>query len=226
MPKRNAFSILLTILFLMIGLLLPFLTAAGQDLALDHQIWPAEQTDAHYAYQGTLMNRVIALNAHLNGSPAVLREDDFSVAHSEDSLIDVLSTFLPAGGAQFELISAFTLAPRQYAAQYRYLALEYTLENGSLSVILDAETELPLRMELNLPPEMLNEWLSENSLWDILRGYAACLNLGEPTDDETNISTVIRSQSAQIRGTAYKMTVTVIPSAGSLLLKLAASTPV
>ena len=48
---------------------------------------------------------------------------------------------------------------------------------------------------------------------------------GEPTDDETNISTVLRSQSAQLRGTAYKMTVTVIPSTGSLLLKLTASTP-
>lgn len=224
MKKNRILPLLLTLLALMTGLVLPFLAAAGQDYALGRSVWPLTEDNAHYAYQGTLMNRVVALNAHLNGSPAILRQDEASGA-AAPGLPAALSEFLPADGAEPTASSAFTLSLRQYAAQYRYLLIDYKLKSGSLSVVVDEETLLPLRMELTLAPEQLNQWLADRSLWDILRGYAACLNLGEPTDDETNISTVIRSQSAQLRGTAYKLTVTVIPSAGSLLLKLTASTP-
>ena len=224
MKKNRIFLPVLTALALITGLLLPFLAAAGQDYAIEHISWPLTEDNAHYAYQGTLMNRVVALNAYLNSSPAVAHHAEESAA-SLPSPIAGLSSFLPADGAELARSSAFSLSPKQYAAQYRYLAMDYVLEDGSLSVIIDEETLLSLRMELMLPPEEMNQWLADRSLWDVLRGYAAFLNLGEPTDDETSISTVIRSQSAQLRGTAYKITVTVIPSAGSLLLKLTASTP-
>ena len=211
-------------LALMIGLLLPFFTAAAQDAALRRSQWPFEGSNAHYAYQGTLMNRVLALNAHLNSSPAVLRRET-DTAPAPSLRPGSLSSFLPVSAGNPAHTTAFILSPKQYSAEYRYLAVDYELDAGSLSMIIDLETQLPLRIEMTLPPDSLTEWLADRSLWDILHHYAALLGLGEPTDDETNISTVLRSQSAQLRGTAYKLTVTVIPSAGSLLLKLTASTP-
>jgi len=222
--KHKPTALVLTATALLLGLTLPFLSAAWQDAALAHQSWPLSNSDAHYAYQGTLMNRVVALNAYLTGSPAVTyRETDPS--DTPDELIDSLAAFLPVEGVSLSAASAFLLSPKQYSAEYQYLSLSCTLDRGSLSVTLDTETNLPLRIELLLPPDMLTRWLDEHSLWSILDGYAARLNLGEATDDETNISTILRSQSAQIRGTAYKATVTVVPSTGTLLLKLAASTP-
>ena len=224
MKKCKALPAFLTVTALLIGLFLPFFTAAGQDYALHLSSWSLTEDNAHYAYQGTLMNRVVALDAHLNASPAVIRRDcEPDIVSSR--LIDDLSAFLPVSGAQQTNISAFLLSPKQYSSEYRYMTIMYALNEGSLTVTLDSDTQLPLRMELSMPSEVLSQWLSDRSLWDILHKYAALLDLGEPTDDESSISTLIRSQSAQLRGTAYKMTVTTIPSAGSLLLKLTASTP-
>lgn len=224
MKKYRILSLSAVVLTLAIGLLLPFCTAAGQDAALSLRHWPLSEDNAHYAYQGTLMNRVLALNAHLNASTAVVRRETIGAA-PPSGLIDSLSAFLPISKANEESSSAFLLSPKQYSAEYRYQAISYALDAGSLSVVIDSETQLPLRIELSLPPEQLNERFSERSLWDILHDYAALLDLGEPTDDETNISTVLRSQSAQLRGASYKIAVTVVPSTGVLLLKLSASTP-
>lgn len=223
--KRNKIiSLICFVCAVCLGLLLPLLTAAGQDAAFRSKTWPLNESNAHYDYQGTLMNRVLALNAHLTGSPAILSGEAETSVICEDS-IPALSAFLPVENAVFKNASAYTLSPRQYRAQYRYLNAFYEIPEGTLSIISDGETGLPLRIELNCAPDTLQEYLLEHDLWDILRSYAALLNLGQPTDDETTISTVIKSQSAQLRGTAYKLTVTVIPSAGSLLLKLSASTP-
>ena len=224
MMKHKTLSIILSLFALLLGLLLPFLIAAGQDSALSRQVWPMEEGNAHYAYQGTLMNRVVALNAYLTGSTAVSASQRDDAAVPSD-LLEALSVFLPVSSASAESAASFSLSPRQYSAEYRYLEIQYVMDSGTLSVIADCETGLPLRMELICPPEKLESWLTDRDLWDILREYAAHLNLGEPTDDETAISSALRSQSAQLRGTAYKATVTVVPSAGTLLLKLAASTP-
>jgi len=222
--KNRILPLILAAFALFAGLFLPFLTAAGQNFALQRITWPLTDNNAHYSYQGTLINRVVALNAHLNGSPAVQRQTE-TASSDAPGLISALSAFLPIVGAEIVDSSAFVLSPRQYNAEYHYLDIAYELADGRLAVTVDAETQLPLRTELSMLPERMNEWLRERSLWDILHEYAACLNLGEPTDDDASISTVIRSQSAQLRGTSYKMTVTVIPSAGSLLLQLTASTP-
>ncbi|MBQ5757379.1 MAG: hypothetical protein IIV93_02595 [Clostridia bacterium] len=225
MKNRNHLSIALVSLTLIIGLLLPFLTSAAQDAALNLRHWPFSEENAHYAYQGTLMNRVLALNAHLNSSPAVVRCETGSLP-APSGLLASLSSLLPVSEEAGAVHTAsFCLSPKQYSAEYQYQTVDYELSSASLSAIIDSETQLPLRIELTMSPDSLNEWLAGRSLWDILHSYAALLDLGEPTDDETNISTVLRSQSAQLRGTAYKTTVTVIPSTGSLLLKLSASTP-
>ncbi len=224
MKNKPLFLFFCMLLAAVIGLLLPFLAAAGQNLSLGQETWILSEENAHYAYRGTLMNRVVALNAHLNGSPAVLRLPDES-SSAPEGLSEALSAALPAGSLSQGEASAFSLTPRQYAAEYQYLSLHFSSENAETSLIVDRETGLILRLELKCSPEELGQWLDHRSLWDLLRDYAAYLDLGEPTDDETEISTVLRSQSAQLRGTAYKATVTVIPSAGTLLLKLAASTP-
>ena len=225
MKSRNCLSIALVSLTLIIGLLLPFLTAAAQDASLNLRHWPFSEKNAHYAYQGTLMNRVLALNAHLNSSPAVVRRETGSLP-VPSGLLASLSSVLPISEDAIAVhTAAFCLSPKQYSTEYRYQTVDYELSSGLLSAMIDSETQLPLRIELTLLPDLLNEWLADRSLWDILHSYAALLSLGEPTDDETAISTVLRSQSAQLRGTAYKLTVTVIPSTGSLLLKLSASTP-
>ena len=224
MKRYRFLAIAAVALSLTIGLLLPCFTAAGQDAALSLRHWPLSKENAHYAYQGTLMNRVLALNAQLNASASVVRRETERTPTPSD-LIDSLAAFLPISGACEESIDEFLLSPKQYSAEYRYQAISYALDAGALSVIIDSETQLPLRIELSLPSDQLTEWLSARSLWDILHSYAALLDLGEPTDDDTNISTIIRSQSAQLRGTSYKITVTAVPSTGALLLKLSASTP-
>lgn len=224
MKRHSLRPIVCTLLAAALGLALPFLAAAGQQLSLSREAWALLSDNAHYTYRGTLMNRVVALNAYLNGSPAVLHAPE-EHSGAPDSLAERLAESLPLPPLSTVEASAFSLSPGQYSAQYQYLTLHLNGENAEITLTMDRESSLLLRLEMKCPPEQLVQWLETHSLWDILREYAAYLNLGEPTDDETSISTILRSQSAQLRGTAYKATVTVIPSAGTLLLKLAASTP-
>lgn len=214
-------AFILTAAALLLGLLLPMLTFCRQDATFARQSWPLGTDGAHYAYQGTLLNRVACLNAWLNASPAVRKSPD-AAASVPSGLAESLSSLLPIGGPFTESACAFTLSPEQYAAEYGYLSIEYTSERACTSVVTDTETGLPLRIELTLSPDTLQDWLEDHGLWDILRGYASLLDLGEPTDGDTSISTVLLSQSTQLRGTPYCASVTVIPSAGTLLLKLTA----
>lgn len=206
--------------------MLPLIAFIGQDIALSRHFWPLDTGNARYAYQGTLINRVACLDAWLNASPAAQKSPDESAA-VPPGLAESLSAFLPVPDFSTESACAFSLYPGQYSAEYPYLSIEYASDNARLSVITDQETGLPLRIEFSFPPDMLRSWLDAggHTPWDILHGYAALLQLGDPTDGATNISTILHSQSAQLRGTSYCATVTVIPSAGTLLLKLTASAP-
>lgn len=221
MKMRRILAAALTFLSLFLGLLLPMITAAGQEFALSRRFWPLVEPNAHYAYQGTLLNRVVALNAFLNASPAVTKN---TAAAQEIPEFSDVASLLPVPTAPFES-AAFSLAPKQYPAEYGYIEYLCRQDDMRLSVIADAETGLPLRLEAHYAPDALQSWLADRSLWDILHAYADCLALGEPTDDESAVSDILQTQSARLRGTMFRATVTVVPSSGLLLLKLDASAP-
>lgn len=222
--KHRTLSFLLTIAAVLVGLFMPVMTARLQDLRLSRLTWPLTDATAHYAYQGTLENRVIALNAHLNSSPAI-SAGKYAESAVPDGLWESLATFLPLPEAAGAQAHAFTLTPKQYSAEYRYLEISYAAPSISLAVTADAETGLPLRIELSCPPETLGAYMEGANVWDILRAYTALLNLGEATDGNTSISSVLHSQSAQIRGTAFEAFLTIMPSSGTLLLKLTGNAP-
>lgn len=222
--KRSAFSYLLTVAAVMIGLLLPAAAAHIQDIRLSRLTWPLTGSNAHYAYQGTLENRVIALNAYLNGSPAI-SAGERSEAAAPDWLWEALAAFLPLPESADAQAYAFALAPKQYSAEYRYLDICYSAPSFSLAVTADADTGLPLRIELSCAPETLEAHMENAGVWDILRAYAALLDLGEPTDGDTSISSILHSQSAQLRETSFEAVLTAMPASGSLLLKLTGSAP-
>ena len=67
---RKILPLLLTLYCLTVGLMTPHLVSVIQDAHLGKQTYPLSET-AHYAYRGTLLNRVLAFSAHLNSSPAI-----------------------------------------------------------------------------------------------------------------------------------------------------------
>ncbi|MBQ2954953.1 MAG: hypothetical protein IJE08_00680 [Clostridia bacterium] len=222
MTSRKWIALLLTLICFLTGLFLPALTVRLQDIHLSGSHWPLNHANGHYAYQGTLLNRVLALNAHLNSSPALFLTNR-EPADIPSGIIETLNAFLPVSVDHYEAAETFTLVPRQYAAEYRYAEAIFTGENYSLTVIIDEETGLPLRIELTAEPDIISLYLNENGLWGSLTKYANTLSLGELADGPTGISTLIQSQSAQIRGTQLGVTVTAMPSAGTLLFKLTGS---
>ena len=220
--KHSLSALLLTACILLMGLSLPFACAFLQDhLAASH--WPSSEPDRHYAYQGTFLNRVLALDAHLNASPAV-REIQRSTAESPADHWEALSAFLPLSGELAGYSESFTLTPAQYNADYHYTEISYRGESLSMNITIDSETALPLRIELNAPPESISSYLKEVSLWEILRRYAAHLDLGELSDSTYSASTLLQSESANIRGTSLSLSSAALPSAGTILLKLTGST--
>lgn len=208
---------------LLFGLLLPFLTAAIPEIFPLRTVWPLPEAAPHYTYHGTLLNRVIALNARLNASQTV-QEISRCAADCPSPLPFDPDGFLPIGNAlTCESTEAFFLAPVSYTAEYGYLEMYFTGDGVRLTAIIDAETRLPLRIELSCPPDVLTSFMKERSLWDILRCYVSLLSLGEATDGDTQISSILHRQTAQIRGTSFKATATVIPSAGTMLFSLSGS---
>ena len=222
MTSRKWIALLLTLICLLAGLYLPILTVRIQDIHLSGMHWLLVEPNGHYAYQGTLLNRVLALNAHLNSSPAL------SLTNREPSdissgIIETFNSFLPVSVDHAEAAETFTLVPKQYAAEYRYAEVIFSGKTYSLTAIIDEETGLPLRIELTAEPDIISLYLKESGLWGSLNQYADTLSLGELADGPTSISTLIQSQSAQIRGTQLGVTVTAMPSTGTLLFKLTGS---
>lgn len=205
---------------LMIGMAAPFAGALIQDLqTVSYQ--PLVNADSHYTYQGTLVNRVLALNAFLNASP-VIEE----IARKETCCADTVSvwtdlcSFLPISGQYNVYCEAFTLAPKQYHAQYQYTMLEYTQPDMHLQVILDSEDRLPLRIELKCAPDITTEFAKHVSTWEMVQNYTALLDLGTPADVYYSESTILRSSKSPLRGAPYTVETTVMPSGGMILLKL------
>lgn len=208
------------VLSLYLGLALPFLTAALQDRYEEGSVHPlAEAASAHYAYQGTLANRVLALNAFLNQSPAVryLAEDTDS---PPPDLWEPLCVMLPLEGEAEASASGFSLAPRQYTAEYRYQELHFSQEATSVLAYWDEEAAVPLRIELRCPPERLTALAQSDGLWSLLHGYGRLLGYEDLRDDDSAASEIFISQSAQVRGTQLLLTAVLMPRQGRLLLKL------
>lgn len=209
---------------LAVGLALPFLAAALQDIRLESSVLPLSE-EAHYAYQGTLLNRVLALNAQFNRSPAVRKGTSVPADPPEGLLPGLLSLLPEAAGSVGEAdvsaeSEAFSIYPQQYEAEYRYISTNFTADSLNAHVISDAETGLPLRIELQLASPDSDNLLRRADLWQLLRAYGDLLDLGEVTDGDTSISDAIRSQSGGLRMTPYTAKVTLIPSAGSMLFHL------
>lgn len=206
---------------LLLGLALPFLTAAFEDERTARAVWTLPQAEDHYVYQGTLLNRVVALNARLNFSPAV-REASREESTPDEALRDALTRLFPAdmlpASARAE---TFRLIPVDYPAEYRYVETTLTKDNLSLTIISDAETRLPLRIELRCPPGLLDAHPEIGDLWSLLHNYAALLGLGEITDGASQRSERLHTQTVGIRGASLSLSAALMPSEGALVLKLA-----
>lgn len=216
MHKRP--TIFLSVLCLIAGLLLPFLAAAAQDAFLSSG--PISFSgDAHYAYRGTLANRITALDGYFNSSPAV-RAVSTPRDISESDIAARLSAFLPTGDCTAQHSSALVITPRQYSAEYRYAVTDYSGDNVSLQIISDEETAIPLRIELHIAPDVMTRLIETTDTWTLLRKYVDLIGLGEAADVYYSESTLLITRTAPIRGVPYSAELTVIPSAGSLFIKL------
>lgn len=222
MKKHSVLQMTALVLCLLLGLAAPFLSALVED-SRNISSQPLSSDTSHYVYQGTLFNRVLALDAYLNTSPA-LREISREEGSYSDalSLWSSLSGFLPISGEYDLRCEYVTLAPKQYNAQYEYIVLKYQQENLTLSVTADRLSNLPIRIELKCAPDVMKTFIAENSTWDLIRSYTDLLDLGEPADVEYSESTILVSRSAPIRGVPYTAEMTVMPAGGVMFFKLTA----
>ncbi len=219
MNYRRIVPAVALVLSLCLGLMLPFLIAALQDRYEEGSVYPlAEETSSHYAYQGTLVNRVLALNAFLNHSPAVryLAEE----TDAPPALWDALCALLLLEGNAEVSVCGFSLAPRQYSAEYRYQALRFSQEETWVEAYWDEEASIPLRIELHCPPERLSACAQRDGLWSLLRDYGKLLGFEDLRDGDSSASGLFVSQSVQVHGTQFILTAVLMPQQGRLLLKL------
>ena len=215
---RKPHSLFILIFCLIIALALPFLTAAAQNHRLESSVFPFSD-EIHYAYRGTLSNRVLALDAYFNSSPAVRGIISPSGIPNSD-IAAPLAAFLPTGDFTPFQSSALVITPKQYSAEYRFIITDYAVEGVSLQIISDEETSLPLRIELHIAPEIMMKFISSADTWSILQQYVDLLGLGEAADVYYSESTLLVTRTAPIRGVPYSAELTAIPSTGALLIKL------
>ncbi len=218
---RKRFSILLTVYCLIVGLLTPLLVTVIQDARLENGHFPLGEA-AHYSYRGTLYNRVLALHAHLNHSPAV-DSTTYAEGFAPEELWENLGAFLPLPEEASHTADTLLLTPRHYSAEYYFTRIGYSSDDVTMHVTADAETLLPVRIELKTTPDVMEKYAEEHSMYSILREYAALLNLGDASGDgNTHISTMMRSETDSLRGAPFTVTVTIMPTGGTLILKLEA----
>jgi len=218
--KRKITALLLMLCCLIVGLLTPRLLCTIQDTRTEGSLIPLTSS-SHYAYQGTLLNRVLAYSAHLNHSPAV-ESRTIDCAAVPEELWSKLASFLPLSADYTSAhSSALWLLPRQYRAEYHFLQIDYSSGGITLRAVIDEETQLPVRVELHTSSQVMTDFSEEYSLWSILGSYAALLDLGEISGDgAVTVSTVLRSETDSLRGAPFAVTVSILPSAGTLILKL------
>ena len=223
MTKR--IRILILAVALIAGLALPFGVAALQDIFGTH-VWQVND-DAHYKYSGTLRNRAIALNAYRNGATnitAVITEQ------SDDSLFDLLSKLckadlIPAAATASNVRSKYlTILPKGYTARYEYIDSEQDSSKVRTHTILDVQSNRCLVIEYQCTPAELAQWLSNVSLMELLRRFAAYWGYDSIKESTGSASrNGIMSQSAAISGTFYTVTVVTMPNVGLISYSLSAS---
>ncbi len=219
--KRNILTAAMLVFCLLLGFAAPFLSTRIQDMRRS-SFEPLIDGGPHYVYQGTLLNRVLAFNAHLNNSPAIEEIDRSAVDNfpNTDILWNRLCEFLPIEGSYDSVCERFMLAPKQYSAQYQYIALEYSQSGMTISAVIDEQSSLPIRIELKCSPQIMTDFLDKHDTWALLYEYTDLLNLGEPADVYYSKSAILVSRQAPIRGSSYSAEMTAMPSAGVLLFKL------
>lgn len=232
MLKRIGLTVIL-IAVLLSGLFLPEKIQQLVFHRIDETEWAASEAEIEYLYQGTLENRVRALEAWQSRSPAINHLETKGDAGIAAGLWHSLYTanLLPVDHHDPTCtVNGFCLVPRQYRAEYAYAEILCEAEGTQLRVILDRETNLCVQIELSCAPEVLEAWMENTGegfatqyKWDqLLKDYAAYLgyaNLSEAAEDYTG-GEIIQRHEAHLPNTALAVALNYSTRQGLLIYKL------
>lgn len=156
--------------------------------------WEIARGETEYAYEGTLENRVYALEAWRNSSTGVTYKklsddmnwdapDVWNLLHSEGLLP------FAADRPEYE-ITRFSLFPARVEAEYRYLDISCLAGGGRLHVILDEHTRAYLQIDFTCEPQAFSDWMRDtgegfNTVYKadtLINSYASALGLGRLVD--------------------------------------------
>lgn len=220
---------------LLAGLLSPDGIMLILDKEINGQQWFVAETENTFIYEGTLENRVRALEAWQNGSTGVLYakqsvEDAVNAADVWDTLYD--AGLLPIDASEVQVdIKRFSLTPYLLSAEYQYWDITCASADGSLHVIMDADTRAYLRIDFTYDPQILSEWMqitgegfdTEYKLDTLMHDYASFLGIGLLADLEYADGTAIQGYESDIKGTAFVASLRYAPNQGLLIYKLFAN---
>lgn len=220
---------------LFVGLLAPDGIIRILDNAMDGQQWFEADAENTFVYEGTLENRVRALEAWQNGSTGVL----YARQEIEDTIeaMDVWHILYEAGLLPIDAkevqtdITQFSLSPRLLSAEYRYVDIACVSSEGSLHVIMDADTQTYLRIDFTCAPEALSEWMQItgegfDTIYKpdtLMYDYASFLGLGQLSDLEYSDGGAIQGYESDIKGTAFTASLRYAKGQGLIIYRLFAN---
>lgn len=222
------------LLALAIGFLFPDALLRLTDGKLDEREWALATVDDTFSYAGTLENRVAALDAWQSASPNIRYSADNNIADYQ--IGDAWSALYDAGllpvtgdGARYE-ITAFTLSPMDFSAEYAFIDVRAAADAANLHIIIDAVTGAYLRFDFICDDNLLTDWMAKtgegfNTVYkpyEMLDNYAALSGLGEVRDLNglyTN-GEAIQAHEVEISGTVFKMSLRYSLSQGLIMMKI------
>lgn len=214
-------------------LLAPDATLWGMDRYLSTQRWTDAGVENSFVYEGTLENRIRALDAWQNGSTGVQcaasEADGPAPADIWKDLYD--AGLLPVCRSPSEcVVRSFALRPDGISAEYRYLDIVATAGSERLHGIVDVQTGQYLRIDFTCDPEILESWMAPSGEGFAMNSpsgsrmddYAALLGLG-PLRDLGGSYTggdMVQSYESDIQGTLFALSFQYAAQPGLIAYKL------
>ncbi len=216
-----------------LSLLAPDATLWGVDRHLSTQRWTSADAENPFVYEGTLENRVRALDAWQNGSTSV----QYAASEVDATApADIWKTLFDAGllpvyrGPSDCTVRSFALRPKEISAEYRYLDIVVTTESERLHGIVDEQTGQYLRIDFTCDPEILEPWMAPSGegfamnypSYACMASYAALIGLGPLRDlgGSYTDGEMVQSFESDIQGTLFALSFQYAIQPGLIAYKL------
>lgn len=216
-----------------LGLLAPDAMLWSADQHLSTQRWINANAENTFVYEGTLENRVRALDAWQNMSTNVrctqLEVDEAAPADIWETLFD--AGLLPVPPNQSDCtVHSLIIKPNGISAEYRYLDIVVTAESERLHVIMDEKTNQYLRIDFTCDPHALESWMVNTGEGFLMNyksdacmvNYAALIGLGQLRDlgGSYTDGEMVQSYESDIQGTLFALSFKYATRQGLIAYKL------